>query len=180
MRSNAVKVMMGLFVAIVFGIAGCGGGGDGGSAAAPATPATPAETAAAKLATLKQVEGNWMFSYSSPTTTNTVLKLSNVAPISSLTLNPAYDYVVTAASSPAGGIFDSGYVNSTNTWTILDKTWYDRTLEVGFTTKYQFKTDGSKILDGGCVYIVAAANQGPVGNKGATSACYPLSGVKTP
>lgn len=30
MRSNAVKVMMGLFIVVVFGMAGCGGGGGGG------------------------------------------------------------------------------------------------------------------------------------------------------
>jgi len=63
MRRNFVNGMMGLFIAVTFGIAGCGGGGDGGSAAAPATPATAAETAAAKLATLKQValqQNQWL------------------------------------------------------------------------------------------------------------------------
>ena len=162
-----------VLVSMLLAMVGCGSGGNGGTPVA----ATPAEIAAAKLATLKQVEGNWMFTYSG---SNKVLSLSNVAPISSsLILNPSsYDYLVNVTSSPAG-LFYSGYADSTSTWTIQDKTMYNATLEIGFTTKYQFKTDGNKVLDGGCVYLVAAANQGPVGNKGATSACYPLSGVKT-
>jgi len=178
MRSN---VMVGLLLAVVMGMSGCGGGGSdgGGSTPAQSTPLTPAETAAAKLATLKQVEGNWMFSYTTYQAKNEVLKLSYVIPYSKSILGPQYDYLVSVTSALAGP-FIAGFDNSTGMWTIEDQSWYDKIMEVGYTTKYQFKTDGNKILAGACAYIVSAANQGPVGNKGATSACYPLSGVKTP
>ena len=60
MRRNVVNGMMGLCIAAAFGLAGCGGGGDGGTLA---PVQTQAEIDAAKLATLKKVEGSWTFNY---------------------------------------------------------------------------------------------------------------------
>lgn len=161
------RIILGFVLLIM---AGCGGGGS--SSTAP-TAMTPAEAAAAKLASLQQVQGTWLFSYSSPSSQNVVLKLSNVAITSNLILNPTYDYTVSVASTPAGNIFDAGYVNATSTWTIQDKTYYSP-VGAGFITKYVFQTNATNtgLASGACAYLVDTGH-------GTSSACFPMTGTKT-
>jgi len=161
MRMNVVKVMMGLFVAMVC-LTGCGGGGGGGSSTAPVQ--SQAEVDAAQLATAKKAEGNWTFNYTVGFASTTSLTISNVKK-TSLSSAPTINYELTITNNtsiPAPwGLSTNGDV-----WAIGAPASY------GYTGIFEFSTDGSVVLPGGCYYRTDNTTH-------AKSACYPLSGNKT-
>ncbi|MEI8102450.1 MAG: hypothetical protein WCG61_02865 [Chlorobium sp.] len=161
MRRNVVKVMMGLIVAVVFGLAGCGGGGDGGT---PAPVQTQAEIDAAQLATAKKAEGNWTFNYTVGFASTTNLTISNVKK-TSLSSAPTINYELTItnnASIPTPwGLSTNGDV-----WAIGAPALF------GWSGIFEFSTDGHVVLPGGCYYRTDNTTH-------VKSACYPLTGTKT-
>jgi hypothetical protein len=108
MRINVVKVVMGLFLAAVFCMAGCGSGGDGGggdggggggggAAAVPTAPITGrtlsiTTTAATPPAgAIIQLPQTATMTFSSPTTWSTT--------VSGITASGTYTYVTTSTTS---------------------------------------------------------------------------------
>ena len=111
MRRNVVNGMMGLCIAAAFGLAGCGGGGDGGTLA---PVQTQAEIDAAKLATLKKVEGSWTFNYTVGFPFTDKLTLRNVKKIS-LSSAPTLDYEVTVTPNSSSNIMLGAYSSTEDT-----------------------------------------------------------------
>lgn len=150
-----------LMIGITFVLTGCGGGG---GASAPTQ--TQAEIDAAKLATLKKIEGNWTFSYNPDFSLTDNLTLSNVKK-----LGPApLDYEVTITPSDPLAPILGAYSTSEDTWTIVGEglSGSNSTYTGGFV----FKTDGNVVLPGGCFYRTNKTTN-------VKSACYPLTGTKT-
>jgi hypothetical protein len=165
MRKNIVSAMMRLYVVVaMLVLAGCGGGG-GGGVVFPASVQSQAEIDAAKLATLKKVEGNWTFSYTVGYPFSEKITLSDVK---KSTIVPAIDYEVTVTPSSSLRIMLGGYSISDDVW-VISGNGFGATLS-GMTGVMQFKTDGTNVLPGGCFYRYV---------DNVKSACYPLTGNKT-
>lgn len=119
MRRNVVNVMVGVFVAMVFGLVGCGGGGDSGGGSSTAAPeaAAPAD-----------FTGNWSGTYSGTTLSYIITQTGNNISMTRISPPPTSTAAGITYSGTISGntavvnTYGNGTYMATATWTKLTST----------------------------------------------------------